>query len=249
MHIHTLIQPDGLDFVRDKGKVVFVEQAHSPDKDPRGFWSEAIRTTDNTIHQPHHPGVVPGSEPVFSIQGGRVYATFPLVSEEKIMSRHCYCLVDADGTILRVTEPLEKAPPPEERYGVRMIWQQVPDDAPAHNPDLHECHSPKFVLRGHRVHREFQIRRKAGARARHPKINSTRPEDYFFSSAAAICSIGSDATRVSSPAGVDSDQQVLIQPQVGVHIQQVPQPQPPQPPQPLQPQPKQRLKNAHLQCT
>src|SRR6516162_3310140 len=70
---------------------------------------------------------------------------------------------------------------------------------------------------------------------------------YFFSSAAAICPIGSDATRDSSPAGVDSDQQVLIQPHVGVHIQQVPQPQ--QPPQPLQPQPKQRLKNAHLQCT
>ena len=125
MHIHTLIQPDGLDFVRDKGKVVFVEQAHSPGKDQRGCWAEAIRTDDNTIHQPHQPNVVLG-EPVFSIQGGRVYATFPLVSEEKIMSRHCYCLVDADGTILRVTEPLEKAPPPEERYGVRMIWQQVP---------------------------------------------------------------------------------------------------------------------------
>ena len=69
---------------------------------------------------------------------------------------------------------------------------------------------------------------------------------HFFSSAIAVCSICSDATRVSSPAGVDSDQQVLIQPQVGVHIQQVPQPQ--QPPQPLQPQPKQRLKNVHLQC-
>src|SRR5215471_6132008 len=72
---------------------------------------------------------------------------------------------------------------------------------------------------------------------------------HFFSSAAAICPIDSDATRDSSPAGVDSDQQVLIQPQAGVHIQQVPQPHPPQPPQPLQPQPKQRLKNAHLQCT
>src|SRR5262249_50062013 len=69
---------------------------------------------------------------------------------------------------------------------------------------------------------------------------------HFFSSAIAVCSICSDATRVSSPAGVDSDKQVLIQPQVGVHIEQVPQPQ--QPPQPLQPQPKQRLKNAHLQC-
>src|SRR5262249_37776085 len=55
---------------------------------------------------------------------------------------------------------------------------------------------------------------------------------HFFSSAIAVCSICSDATRVSSPAGVDSDQQVLIQPQVGVHIEQVPQPQ--QPPQPLQ---------------
>src|SRR5215472_10943124 len=72
---------------------------------------------------------------------------------------------------------------------------------------------------------------------------------HLFSSAAAICPIDSDATRDSSPAGIDSDQQVLIQPQAGVHIQQVPQPHPPQPPQPLQPQPKQRLKNAHLQCT
>ena len=80
MHIHTLIQPDGLDFVRDKGKVVFVEQAHSPDKDPRGYWAEAVRTDDNTIHQPHHPNVVRG-EPVFSFAGGRVYATFPLVKK------------------------------------------------------------------------------------------------------------------------------------------------------------------------
>jgi hypothetical protein len=69
---------------------------------------------------------------------------------------------------------------------------------------------------------------------------------YLFSSGSAVCSNCSDATRAPSTAGVDSDQQVLIQPQVGVHIQQVPQPQPPQPPQP---QPKQRLKNAHLQCT
>ena len=79
MHIHTLIQPDGLDFVRDKGKV-FVEQAHSPDKDPRGYWAAAVRTDDNTIHQPHHPNVVRG-EPVFSFAGGRVYATFPLVKK------------------------------------------------------------------------------------------------------------------------------------------------------------------------
>jgi len=73
------------------------------------------------------------------------------------MSRHCYALLDADGNILRTTEPLERAPAPVEFH----VWQQVVDDAPAHNPDLHECRSPKFVLRGHRVHREFQIRRKA----------------------------------------------------------------------------------------
>ena len=73
------------------------------------------------------------------------------------MSKHCYALLDADGTILRTTEPREMAPAPVEFH----VWQQVVDDAPAHNPDLHECHSPKFVLRGHRVHREFQIRRKA----------------------------------------------------------------------------------------
>src|SRR6516162_5062934 len=85
-----------------------------------------------------------------------------------------------------------------------------------------------------------------------PAVTSRRigsDSRYFFPSAIPVWVICSDATRVSSPAGVDSDQQVLIQPQVGVHIQQVPQPQPPQPPQPLQPQPKQRLKNAHLQCT
>jgi hypothetical protein len=80
-HIHALINPTGVDFVRDaKGKVVLVEQAHSPDKDPRGYWAEAIRTDDSRIHQPHHSGVTRG-EPVFSIQGGRVYATFPLVKK------------------------------------------------------------------------------------------------------------------------------------------------------------------------
>jgi hypothetical protein len=73
---------------------------------------------------------------------------------------HCYALLDANGNILRVTEPLDTAPPPVIQNGATMIWQQVPDDAPAHNPDLHECHSPRFVMRGHRVHREFQIRRK-----------------------------------------------------------------------------------------
>jgi hypothetical protein len=77
------------------------------------------------------------------------------------MSKHCYALLDADGNILRTTEPLEQPPAPVERYGVQLIWQQCPDDAPAHNPDLHELHSPTFVLRGHRVHREFKIRRKS----------------------------------------------------------------------------------------
>jgi hypothetical protein len=78
-HIHALINHTGLDFVRDNGKVVYVEQSGSPQaKDPRGYWAEAIRTDDSTIHQPNHPGVSRG-EPVFSLQGGRVYATFPLV--------------------------------------------------------------------------------------------------------------------------------------------------------------------------
>jgi hypothetical protein len=82
MHIHALINPTGTDFVRDdKGKVVYVVQAGSPsNKDPRGYWAEAVRTDDNTIHQPHHPNVVRG-EPVFSIRGGRVYAAFPLVKK------------------------------------------------------------------------------------------------------------------------------------------------------------------------
>jgi hypothetical protein len=81
-HIHPLIQSTGLDFVSGKdGKVVYVEQAGSPQaKDPRGYWAEAVRTDDNTIHQPHHPNVARG-EPVFSIQRGRVYATFPLVKK------------------------------------------------------------------------------------------------------------------------------------------------------------------------
>ena len=72
------------------------------------------------------------------------------------MSKHCYALLDAHGNILRTTGPFEQAPAPVEFH----VWQQVVDDAPAHNPDLHETHSPKFVMRGHRVHREFQIRRK-----------------------------------------------------------------------------------------
>ena len=72
------------------------------------------------------------------------------------MAPHCYAMLDADGNILRTTEPRDTAPAPVEFH----IWQQVVDDAPAHNPDLHETHSPRFVMRGHRVHREFQIRRK-----------------------------------------------------------------------------------------
>jgi hypothetical protein len=76
------------------------------------------------------------------------------------MSKHCYALLDADGAILRTTEPLEEPPAPVERYGVWLIWQQCPDDAPAHNPETHEMHSPTFRMIGHRVHRVFQIRRK-----------------------------------------------------------------------------------------
>src|SRR6516164_2939382 len=66
-----------------------------------------------------------------------------------------------------------------------------------------------------------------------------------FTATSAVCATGSDGTEATSAGVVDSLQQVLTQPQVGVHIQQVPQPH--QPPQPPQPQPKQRLKNAHLQ--
>jgi hypothetical protein len=76
------------------------------------------------------------------------------------MSKHCYALVDADGNILRTTEPRASSPAPEERYGVRLIWQQCPDDAPAYNPNTHEVHSPTFRMVGHRVHRIFEIRRK-----------------------------------------------------------------------------------------
>jgi hypothetical protein len=72
------------------------------------------------------------------------------------MALHCYALLSASGDILQVAEPREIAP----ANVAFCIWQQVIDDAPAHNPDLHETHSPKFVMRGHRVHREFQIRRK-----------------------------------------------------------------------------------------
>jgi hypothetical protein len=79
------------------------------------------------------------------------------------MALHCYALVSAAGEILRTTEPLELPPAPVVGADNVLVgvWQQCPDDAPAHNPDLHETHSPRFVLRGHRVLREFQIRRKS----------------------------------------------------------------------------------------
>jgi hypothetical protein len=70
--------------------------------------------------------------------------------------KHYYALVSADGSIVRVTPPLAVAPANVDHY----VWQQVPDDAPAHNPDTHEMHSPEFVMQGHRVVRRFQIRRK-----------------------------------------------------------------------------------------
>jgi hypothetical protein len=65
----------------------------------------------------------------------------------------------------------------------------------------------------------------------------------------AVCADCSDATEDTSGGGLDSDQQVLTQPQAGYHTQQVP-PQPPQPqPQPPKKKPPhlQRPKPAHLQ--
>jgi hypothetical protein len=76
------------------------------------------------------------------------------------MAKHCYALVNADGGIQRVTEPLEVAPGNIDGY----VWQQVFDDAPgvpAHNAHLFERHSPRFEMDGHRVVRRFSIRRKA----------------------------------------------------------------------------------------
>jgi hypothetical protein len=40
------------------------------------------------------------------------------------MAKHCYALVDADGSILQTTEPRETAPANIDR----CVWQQVPDD-------------------------------------------------------------------------------------------------------------------------
>src|SRR5947208_2728777 len=65
-----------------------------------------------------------------------------------------------------------------------------------------------------------------------------------FTATCAVCADGSNATSDTFAAGVDSPQQVLIQPS-GVHTKQTPQP-PPQPPQPPQPQPLKR-KPPHLQ--
>ena len=76
------------------------------------------------------------------------------------MSRHCYALVSAYGDIVRTTEPLEKAPAPVNFH----VWQQCPDDhaaIPPHCAHLFELHSPTFRMQGHRVIREFQIRRKS----------------------------------------------------------------------------------------
>jgi hypothetical protein len=72
------------------------------------------------------------------------------------MTKHCYALLNANGDILQTTEERETAPP----NVAFCIWQQCYDTAPAHNPDLHERHSPTFRMDGHRVVREFQIRRK-----------------------------------------------------------------------------------------
>jgi hypothetical protein len=68
-----------------------------------------------------------------------------------------YARVTADYSIAEVTEPRATAP----GHVNHCVWQEVVDDAPAHNPDLHERHSPRFVWDGHRVHRRFEIRRKA----------------------------------------------------------------------------------------
>jgi hypothetical protein len=81
MNIYALVAHGATEpeFVTDpQGQVVYREQAQSPAKDPRGFWTEAVRTDDSTVHQPNSPGAVRGAEPAFSIEGGRVYATFPL---------------------------------------------------------------------------------------------------------------------------------------------------------------------------
>jgi hypothetical protein len=73
------------------------------------------------------------------------------------MSKHCYALVNADGAIVQTTEPREGAPAPVNFH----VWQQCPQDSPAHNPDTHEMHSPRFVWDGTRVHQRFEIRRKS----------------------------------------------------------------------------------------
>lgn len=79
MHIHALINPTGTDFVRDdKGAVVYVEQPHAPDKDPRGYWAEAVRT-DSSFPVPFDArNHVRAAEPTFELRGGRAYATFQI---------------------------------------------------------------------------------------------------------------------------------------------------------------------------
>jgi hypothetical protein len=67
-----------------------------------------------------------------------------------------YARVGADWSI---GEVVERATAPGHVNG--CVWQEVVDDAPAHNPDSHERHSPRFVWDGMRVHRRFEIRRKA----------------------------------------------------------------------------------------
>jgi hypothetical protein len=73
------------------------------------------------------------------------------------MAKHVYALVSADGSILQTTEPRDTAP----AHVNFCVWQQVPEDAPVHNPELHETHSPEFRMVGHRVHRIWKIRRKS----------------------------------------------------------------------------------------
>jgi hypothetical protein len=81
------------------------------------------------------------------------------------MALHRYAFIDANDKILKVTEPLDKPPPPMIVGGVTMICQQIADDCPAthsHNAHLFEAHSPRIVMRAdRRVYREFEIRRKA----------------------------------------------------------------------------------------
>jgi hypothetical protein len=88
MNIYALINHADSEFIRDvNGRVIYREQVKTPDNDPRGGWVECVRTDDSSVHQPshhrsdgsivYHNDVVRGS-PVFSFEGGRAYARFPL---------------------------------------------------------------------------------------------------------------------------------------------------------------------------